>query len=172
MNKFFTNKVLQVTTRVYKYALQALEALQPYFKESKGISCTSLRCDVLTRFAVKGFFSYESLCVRSQEQLWPMSYLQGIISYVPQPRIPFFLFTKSGSQATCLVWSIGSGVFYSTRKPCAKVVQEIDHFTQQKHYLKRTNRRTWISQSWERDAEWSATTIARHIHSASVLLGT
>ncbi len=27
----------QVTTRVYKNVFQALEALQPYFKESKGI---------------------------------------------------------------------------------------------------------------------------------------
>ncbi len=30
------NKVLQVTTKVYKNALQASEVLQPYFKESKG----------------------------------------------------------------------------------------------------------------------------------------
>jgi hypothetical protein len=29
--------VPQVTTRVYKNALQALETLQPYFKKSKGI---------------------------------------------------------------------------------------------------------------------------------------
>ncbi len=42
--------------RVYKNALQALEAQQPYFKESKGISCTSLRRGVLTRFAIKFFF--------------------------------------------------------------------------------------------------------------------
>ncbi len=56
MNKFFTNKVQQVTTRVYKNALQALEALQPYFKKSKGISRTSLRRGVLTRFAIEDFF--------------------------------------------------------------------------------------------------------------------
>jgi hypothetical protein len=68
MNKFFMNKVLKGTTRVYKNALQALEALQPYFKESKGISHTSLRRNVLTRFAVKDFFSYESLHARNQEK--------------------------------------------------------------------------------------------------------
>jgi hypothetical protein len=84
------NKVPQVTTRVYKNALQALEALQPYFKENKGISCTSLRSCVLTRFTIKEFFSYELLNARNQEKLIPMSYLQGIISYFPQPRIPFF----------------------------------------------------------------------------------
>jgi hypothetical protein len=50
------NKVPQVTTRVYKDALQTLEALQPYFKESKGISRTSLRHGVLTRLAIKEFF--------------------------------------------------------------------------------------------------------------------
>jgi hypothetical protein len=50
------NKVQQVTTRIYKNALQASEALQPYFKESKGISHTSLRRGIFTRFAVKDFF--------------------------------------------------------------------------------------------------------------------
>jgi hypothetical protein len=55
-----------------------------------GISRTSLHRGVLTKFAVKGFFSYESLHARNQEKLIPMSYLRGIISYVPQPRIPFF----------------------------------------------------------------------------------
>jgi hypothetical protein len=34
------NKVPQVTTRVYKNVLQASEALQPYFKESKGIQAS------------------------------------------------------------------------------------------------------------------------------------
>jgi hypothetical protein len=84
------NKVLQVTTRVHKNALQASEALQPYFKERKGISRTSLHRGVLTRFVVKDLFSYESLIARNQEKLIPTSYLRGIISYVPQPRIPFF----------------------------------------------------------------------------------
>jgi hypothetical protein len=49
--------------------------------------------------------------MRNQEKLIPTSYLRGIISYVPQPRIPFYWFTSSSSQATHLVWSIGSGVF-------------------------------------------------------------
>jgi hypothetical protein len=34
------NKVPQVTTRVYKNILQALEALKPYFKESEGIQAS------------------------------------------------------------------------------------------------------------------------------------
>ncbi len=55
------NKVLQVITRVYKNALQSLEALQPYFKESEGISRTSLRCSILTRFAVEEFFPMSRL---------------------------------------------------------------------------------------------------------------
>ncbi len=55
------NKVPQVTTRVYKNALQALEALQPYFKESKGICRTSLRRGILTRFAIKEFFPMSRL---------------------------------------------------------------------------------------------------------------
>jgi hypothetical protein len=32
-----------------------LEPLQPYFKSGKGISCTSLHRDVLTRFAIEIF---------------------------------------------------------------------------------------------------------------------
>ncbi len=129
---FFRNKVPQVTTRIYKNALQASEALQPYFKESKGISCTSLRCGFLTRFAVKEFFSYESLNARNQEKLIPTSYLWGIISYIPQPRIPFFcsqvaVFTSDPSrvkywllhflfyeEAMCK-GSTGNGLLYATK---------------------------------------------------------
>ncbi len=60
------NKVQQVTTRVYKNALQALEKLQPYFKESKGNSRTSLRRGVLTRFAVEEFFPTSRLTQKSE----------------------------------------------------------------------------------------------------------
>ncbi len=152
------------------------------FKHRKHSSPTSRKARVLVVQASivaflqdllsKIFFSYESLNARNQEKSIPTSYLQGIISYVPQPRIPFFLFTSSGSQATRLIWYTGSGIFYSTRKPCAKAVPETDYLTQQKQYLKRTPLRTWTSQSQERDAEQSAPTITRLIHSASVLLGT
>jgi hypothetical protein len=56
-------KVLQ-----YKNALQASEPLQPYFKSSEGISRTSLRRGVLTRFAVKICFSYKLLNARKQKK--------------------------------------------------------------------------------------------------------
>jgi hypothetical protein len=49
---------------------------------------------------------------------------------------------------------------FSTRKPHAKAVPRKDYFT---HLTLKMQ---------ERDAEWSAPTIARHIHSASVPLGT
>jgi hypothetical protein len=133
------NKVPQVTTRVYKNALQASEALQPYFKESKGISRTSLRCGVLTRFTVKEYFSYKLLNARNQEKLIPTSYLRGIISYVPQPRIPFFWFTSSGVHKQPVLFEVlAPAFFYSTRRPCAKAVPEMDYYMQQKQYLKRT----------------------------------
>ncbi len=111
-NKFFTNKVLQVTTRVYKNALQASEALQPYFKESEGISSTNLHCGILTRFAVEDFFSCESLNARNQENLIPTSYLQGIISYVPQPRNPFFLFTSSSVHKQPISFEVLAPAFF------------------------------------------------------------
>ncbi len=47
-----------------------------------------------------------------------------------------------GSEATRLGWSIGSYETSSTRKPCAKAVPELDSFTQQKQYHKRTTLRT------------------------------
>jgi hypothetical protein len=106
------NKVPQVTTRVYKNALQVSEALQPYFKESKGISHTSLRHGVLTRFVVKDYFSYELLNARNQEKLIPMSYLRGIISYVPQPRIPFFWFTSSGVHKQPILFEVLALAFF------------------------------------------------------------
>ncbi len=46
-----------------------------------------------------------------------------------------------GSEATRLGWSIGSYETSSTRKPCAKAVPEMDSFTQQKQYHKRTTLR-------------------------------
>jgi hypothetical protein len=60
--------------RVYKNTLQASEVLQPYFKESEGI--TSLHRGVLTRFAVEEFFSYEPLKARKKKNLVQTSYLQ------------------------------------------------------------------------------------------------
>ena len=43
-----------------------------------------------------------------------------------------------GSEVTRLGLSIGSYETSSTRKPCAKAVPEMDYFTQQKQYHKRT----------------------------------
>ncbi len=83
------NKVQQVTTRVYKNALQASEALQPYFKESKGISRTSLHRGVLTRFAVEEFFSYELLNSRKQRILYNELRTRATFT-CPKPRIPCF----------------------------------------------------------------------------------
>ncbi len=56
--------------RVYKNALQASEALQPYFKESEGISHTSLRCSVLTRFTVEDFFPTSRLTQEIKKNLY------------------------------------------------------------------------------------------------------
>jgi hypothetical protein len=59
-------------------------------------------------------------------------------SVCPKPRIPFFLFTSIwGLEAARLGWSIGSYKTWSTRKPCAKEVPEMDYFMQQKQYLKK-----------------------------------
>jgi hypothetical protein len=82
-------------TSTYKNVLQALEVLQPYFKASKGISRTSLRRGVLTRFAIKIFFLRFAQCEKTKKFI-PMSYVRGQLFKCPQPRIPFLWFTSSG----------------------------------------------------------------------------
>jgi hypothetical protein len=81
-------------TSTYKNAFQTSEVLQPYFKSSKGISRTSLRCGILTGFAIK-IFSYDSL--NSRKQLIHTDKLRTRATFMcPQPRIPLFWFTSSG----------------------------------------------------------------------------
>ncbi len=43
--------------------------LQPYSKSNEGISCTSLRCSVLTRFNVKIFFLRVAECKKTKKIL-------------------------------------------------------------------------------------------------------
>jgi hypothetical protein len=74
---------------MYKNALQALEVLQPYFKASKGISRTSLRRGILTRFAVK-IFSYDLLNVRKQRRSYQQATYKGNFSSVLNQEFPFF----------------------------------------------------------------------------------
>jgi hypothetical protein len=67
--------------------------LQPYFKSNEGISCTSLRLSILTRFAVE-FFSYDSRNARKQENYYRRATYEDNFSTCPQPRILFW-FTSS-----------------------------------------------------------------------------
>ncbi len=74
-------------TSTYMNALQALEVLQPYFKASKGISRTSLRCSILTRF---GEF-FPTICsTQESKEFIQTSYVRGQLFKCPQPRFPFF----------------------------------------------------------------------------------
>jgi hypothetical protein len=158
--------------RVYKNALQASEVLQPYFKESKGISHTSLRRGILTRFAVEDFISYELLNTRNQEKLIPTSYLRGIISYVPQPRIPFFWFTSSGVHKQPVLFAVLAPAFF---------ILQGSHV--QRQYRKQTTLRSKSStlkgllyapepHNREKGTLSDQPTIAHLIHGASVLLET
>ncbi len=142
------------------------EALQPYFKESKGIQAsvaeffpdspskiffptsrlTQERRKVeyrratykkSIRFAVK-FFVLRFAQFKKAKDCYTTSYLQVQRSVCPKPRIPFFLVHKYwGSEVTHLGWSIGSYKTSSMRKPCAKAIPETDSLTQQKQYHKR-----------------------------------
>ncbi len=58
---------------------------------------------------------------------------------VPYSKNFFFLVHEYlGLEAARLGRSVGSYETWSTRKPCAKEVPEMDYLTQQKQYLKRT----------------------------------
>ena len=74
MNKFFTR-----FNKVYKKATQASEALQPYFKESKGTQGSVAA--FLQDSPSKKFFSYELLNSRKQRTFYATSYLQGQWKY-------------------------------------------------------------------------------------------
>ncbi len=89
--------------QVYKNALQASEALQPYFKESKGISRTSLRHGILTRFAVKEFLSYKLLNSRKQRILYDELGKRATFTF-PKPRIPFFVSRVLGFRSDPSWW--------------------------------------------------------------------
>ncbi len=75
MYKSFYEQVFyeQGSTRVYENVFQVSEALQPYFKESKGIqgSAAAFFQDLLLKI-----FSYESFSARKKKSLVPTSYLQ------------------------------------------------------------------------------------------------
>ncbi len=100
------------------------------------------------------------------------SYIWGQLLTCPQPRFPFFWFMSSGFCKWPISFEVLAPVsLVSTRKPNAKGVLEKDYLMQQKQYQQRTTLRTWPWWLRERDAEWSAPTIAHLIHGASVLLG-
>jgi hypothetical protein len=154
-----------------KNNLQALEPLQPYFMSRKGISRTSLCRGILNKICHQIFFptsrsTWENK-KNSTNKLRMRTTFQRFLNQ------DFFfgswvaVFSRDPSR-----WSIGSYVPFSTRKPHAKAVPKKDYFMQQKQYHQRTTLRTWPWKMRERVAEWSAPTIARHIHGTSVLLGT
>ncbi len=76
-------------------ALSSVKMLQTYFKSSKGIGRTGLRCGVLTRFAVEIFFLRFAQGEKTKKSLLT-SYVRGQLLTCAQPRIPFFWFTSSG----------------------------------------------------------------------------
>ncbi len=92
--------------------------------------CRQVFCPTICSIQGKRRISYDELCTRATFTC-------------PKTKNSLFLVHKYlGSEATHLGWSIGSYETWSTRKPCAKAVQEMDYFMQQKQYHKRTTLRT------------------------------
>jgi hypothetical protein len=128
-------------TSTYKNALQALEMLQPYFKASEGFICTSLCCGILTRFAVEIFFLRFTQRKKTKKFI-PTSYVQGQLFKCPQPRIPFFWFTSSGVHKQPVLCEVLAPASFFYKEAMCKAVPEMDYFTQQKQYHKKTTLRT------------------------------
>ncbi len=118
------------------------------------------------------FFSYDSLNARKWRRSYQQATYKGNFSSVLNQEFPIFWFTSSSVYKQPVLLKYWLLRPFSTRKPCARVVPEMDYYTQRKQYHQRTTLCTWPWQSQERDAEWLAPTIARLIHGASVLLGT
>ena len=75
---------------IYKNAFQASEVLQPYFKESEGISCTSLCRGVLTRFVVEFFFQ-QFAQLKKAKVLYPWATYEGKIHVSLTKNSPFLV---------------------------------------------------------------------------------
>ncbi len=154
-----------------KNNLQASEPLQPYFKSRKGISQTSLHCGVLNKICRQFFFhtirSMRESNKITTNQLRMRTTFQRVLN-----QEFFFGSWVAAFSRNLSCWSISSYVPFSTRKPHAKAVPKRNYFTQRKQYHQRTTLRTWPWKMRERDAEWSAPNISRHIHGTSVLFGT
>ncbi len=143
------NKVPQITsflqTRIHKQGYMTHErtssigVLLPYFKSSKGISCTSFRCGVLNKIHL-WFFPQDLLNARRQRNYYQQALYEDNFSTCPPPRILFW-FMSSGFlkrpvllkywllrpffyvEATCKSSTI-KGLLYTT-----KAVPSKDHFT-------------------------------------------
>jgi hypothetical protein len=153
-----------------KNDLQASEPLQPYFKSRKGICQTSLRRGVLNKICHQNFLPM-SHSMRENKKI-TTNKLRARTTFQHVLNQEFFfgsrvvVFSRDPSR-----WSVGSyAPFFYGEATCksstvkgllyaAKAVPSKDYFM----HLTLKNAR--------RDAEWSAPTIARHIHGASVLLG-
>jgi hypothetical protein len=166
---FFTrfNKSLQECYSSVGSATALFQGKQGYWR---------LRCSVLTRFAVEEFFPTSRLMQERRKVYYRWATYKKSIKICRQVFCPtirsiqgkrrifmqratykgnvpcvlnlFFVHEYWDSEATCLSWSIGSYETSSTRKPCAKAVPEMDSFTQQKQYHKRTTLRTLKLPLW------------------------
>ncbi len=72
----------------------SIGVLQPYFKSSEGISCTSLHHGVLNKICCQ-FFSYDSLNARKQRNDYQRATYEDNFSRVLSQEF-FFWFTSSG----------------------------------------------------------------------------
>jgi hypothetical protein len=84
-----------IRTRLYdKERPSSVGLLQPYFKSSKGMSCTSLHRGVLNKICHWIFFLWFAQCKKTKKWL-PTSYVQDNFSRVLSQEF-FFWFTSSG----------------------------------------------------------------------------
>ncbi len=130
----------QVFNKIQDFHVQdtfsSVGVLQPYFKSSEGIGCTSLHCGVLTRFAIKIVFLQFAQREKTKKSLLT-SYVRGQLLTCPQPRILFFGSRVAGfaSDPSCLKnWllcpffykeatckgSTGKGLLYAAKAAPAK----------------------------------------------------
>ncbi len=104
--KFSTDKYVQAP-------FQASEVLQPYFKASKGISRTSLRCGVFTRFAIEIFFLRFAQLKKAKDSYWWATYEGNF--HVSSTKNSFFWFTSSGVHKQPILFEVLAPAFFILR---------------------------------------------------------
>ncbi len=169
----FKNKICSTKSKIStdKNTFQASECYSPTSSQARVLVAQAFVAAYWPRFTVEVFFLQFTQC-KKKKKFIPASYVQGQPFPCPQPRIPFFVFTSSGLCKQPVSFEVlAPASLFLQGSHMQREYRKRTTLRSKNQYQQRTTLCTWPWQLQERDAEWSAPTIARLIHGTSVLLG-